>query len=79
MNKSSIEIYRSADGNIELSVKLENDTVWLTQSQMAMLFNKNQSVIARHIKNAIEEGEVDKMSNMQILHNTIQVSTYKNI
>ena len=59
MNKSSIEIYRSADGNIELSVKLENDTVWLTQSQMAMLFNKNQSVIARHIKNAIEEGEVD--------------------
>jgi prophage maintenance system killer protein len=70
MEQNQIEIYRSADGNIELNVKLENDTVWLTQSQMAVLFGKNQSVIARHISNAFNEKEVTEESNMQILHNT---------
>ena len=70
MEKNQIEIYRSADGNIELNVKLENDTVWLTQSQMAELFRKDQSVIARHIANAFKEEEVTEESNMQILHNT---------
>lgn len=70
-SNSSIEIYRSPEGNIELNVKLENDTVWLTQSQMAKLFGKDQSVIARHIKNAIAEGEIEEKSNMQFLHNTL--------
>ncbi len=70
MEKNQIEIYRSPDGNIELNVKLENDTVWLTQSQMAELFGKDQSVIARHIANAFKEEEVTEESNMQILHNT---------
>lgn len=70
MKKNQIEIYRSADGNVELNVKLENDTVWLTQSQMAELFGKDQSVIARHIANAFKEEEVTEESNMQILHNT---------
>lgn len=69
-SNSSIEIYRSPEGGIELNVKLENDTVWLTQNQMAKLFDKDQSVIARHIKNAITDGEIDEKSNMQILHNT---------
>lgn len=49
--------------------------MWLTQAQMSELFQKNQSVIARHIQNAFEEKEVDKKSNMQILHNTL--SKYK--
>ena len=62
MNKSSIEIYHSPEGNVELNVKLENDTVWLTQSQMAILFDRNQSVIARHISNIYKEGELDKES-----------------
>ena len=70
MENNQIEIYRSADGNIELNVKLENDTVWLTQSQMAELFGKDQSVIVRHISNAFKEKEVTEESNMQILHNT---------
>ena len=70
MESNQIEIYRSPDGNIELNVKLENDTVWLTQSQMAKLFGKDQSVIARHISNAFKEKEVSEESNMQILHNT---------
>lgn len=49
--KSSIEIYRSPEGNIELNVKLENDTVWLTQSQMAELFGRDRTVISRHVNN----------------------------
>lgn len=67
---NAIEIYKSPDGSIQLDVKLENDTVWLTQSQMAELFGKDQSVIARHIANAFKEKEVTEESNMQILHNT---------
>ena len=69
-NGASIILYTTDDGNTQLEVKLEKDTVWLTQSQMAELFDKDQSVIARHIKNAFNEGEVNEKSNMQILHNT---------
>ena len=72
--RGEIILYQTADGNTSIDVKLENETVWLTQSQMAILFKKDQSVIARHIKNAIAEGELDG-SNMQILHNTL--SKYK--
>ena len=60
--KSAIEIYRSPEGNIELNVTLENETVWLTQSQMAELFGRDQSVIARHINKIYQEGELDKES-----------------
>ena len=57
---SSIEIYRSPEGNIELNVKLENDTVWLTQSQMAELFGRDRTVISRHVNYCFKEGELDK-------------------
>ena len=63
------------DSTIKLEVKVENDTVWLSQGQMAELFEKDQSVIARHISNVFKEGELEKESNMQILHNTL--SKYK--
>ena len=63
------------EGEVKLEVRVENETVWLTQAQMAELFQKNQSVIARHIQNAISEGEIAKEGNMQILHNTL--SKYK--
>ena len=73
-SRGEIVLYQTADGRTSIDVKLENETVWLTQAQMAMLFDKDQSVIARHIKNAFTEGEIDD-SNMQILHNTL--SKYK--
>lgn len=57
---NSIEIYRSQDGSVQLNVKLENDTVWLTQSQMAELFGRDRTVITRHINNCYKEGELDK-------------------
>ena len=52
-NGSSMVLYTTDDGNTQLEVKLENDTVWLTQSLMAELFGRDRSVIARHIKKHI--------------------------
>ena len=75
MDENKIIIYLSEDGETRIDVRLENDTVWLTQAQMADLFQKDQSVIARHIANVFREGELEKVSNMQILHNTL--SKYK--
>lgn len=57
---SSIVLYTTDDGNTQLEVKLENETVWLTQSQMAELFGRDRTVIARHIKNIFKEGELDE-------------------
>ncbi len=70
MKQDQIVIYQTEDGQTQIDVRLENETVWLTQAQMAELFQKDQSVIARHIKNALKEGELEENSNMQILHNT---------
>ena len=65
-----IVIYQTEDGQTQIDVRLENETVWLTQAQMAELFQKDQSVIARHINNALKEGELEENSNMHFLHNT---------
>ena len=64
MNKGEVIIYRSADGLAELSVQLEGDTVWLSLSQMAELFDRDKSTISRHIKNIFEEGELEKNSTV---------------
>ena len=50
-NGSSIVLYTTNDGNTQLEVKLEKDTVWLTQSQIAELFGRDRTVITRHIRN----------------------------
>lgn len=72
---SPIAIYISEDNTVSLDVKLKDDTVWLSQAQMSLLFDKDQSVVARHIANVFKEGELKENSNMQILHNTF--SKYK--
>ena len=59
-NGSSIVLYTTDDGNTQLEVKLDKDTVWLTQSQMAELFRRDRTVIARHIRNIFKEGELDE-------------------
>ena len=71
MENNKIVIYQTEDGHTQIDVRLENETVWLTQAQMAELFQKDQSVIARHISNVFKEGELDDKSNMHFLHNTI--------
>ncbi|MDR0864179.1 MAG: virulence RhuM family protein [Candidatus Symbiothrix sp.] len=67
-NKGAIVIYQTPDGVSELDVRLENETVWLTQAQMVALFGRDQSVLSRHINNVFKENELDVKSNMQILH-----------
>ena len=69
-SKGEIVVYQP-DEVTRLEVRVESDTVWLTQGQLALLFQKDQSVIARHIKNVFTEGELDEGGNMQILHNTL--------
>ena len=65
--KNEIIVYQP-DETIRLEVRLENETVWLTQSQMVQLFRRDQSVIARHISNIFHDGEVEMESNMHFLH-----------
>ena len=59
------EIIKYNNGEIELKVSVEYETVWLTQKQIVELFQKDQSVISRHIKNVFKTGEIDEKSNMQ--------------
>jgi hypothetical protein len=58
MNISDILIYQNQDGSIKIDVRLEDETVWLTQEQMAVLFGKGRSTIAEHIINVYQEGEL---------------------
>ena len=69
-NTGEIVVYQP-DEITRLEVMMTNETVWLTQAQMAELFQRDQSVIARHIRNIFKENELKTESNMQILHNTI--------
>lgn len=57
---SELIIYQNPDGNIKIDVRLEEETVWLTQDQMATLFGKAKSTINEHIKNVFSEGELDE-------------------
>lgn len=63
-----INLYQTEDGQIQLDVRLDQDTVWLSQAQMVELFGRDQSVVSRHIRNAFNELEVNEKSNMQKMH-----------
>ena len=60
MEKGEILIYQYQEGNIKIDVRLKDETVWLTQEQMAELFQRDKSTISRHIKNIFAEGELDE-------------------
>ena len=61
MNQDNqIIIYQTDDNQTQIDVRMENDTVWLTQAQMADLFQKDRTVISRHIRNVFKEGELDE-------------------
>lgn len=60
MTESNLLIFQAADGAIKLDVRLEDETVWLTQQQMADLFGKARSTITEHIRNVFAEGELEK-------------------
>ena len=59
MKKNEIVLFEAADGAVALPVQVQAESVWLTQAQMAELFEKDRTVIGRHIRNAIAEGEID--------------------
>ena len=54
-----VMLYQTADGRVSIDVILVNESVWLTQDQLAILFERDKSVISRHIKNVFSEGELD--------------------
>jgi hypothetical protein len=60
MNTGEILIYQNTEGNIKIDVRLEEETVWLTQDQMATLFGKGRSTVAEHIANTFEERELEQ-------------------
>ncbi|AZI14772.1 RhuM family protein [Avibacterium paragallinarum] len=63
--QNQIEIYQSQDGSTQVEVQFNQDTVWLSQAQMVSLFGRDVSVISRHIRNAIKDGEISEKSNLQ--------------
>ena len=67
MNKGEIIIYTNADGSVSLDVKLEQDTIWLTQKAMAELFGVKIPAINKHINNIYREEELQKSSTISIL------------
>ena len=66
--QESIVIYTSEDGQTRVDVRMENETVWLTTSQMAILFEREESNIRRHVINVFKEGELEKENNVHFLH-----------
>ncbi len=83
MNTGEIIIYQNSEGNIKIDVRLEEETVWLTQSQLCDLFQKSKSTISEHLKNIFEEGELDekvvvRKFRITSQHGAIQGKTQQN-
>ncbi len=57
--QGEIVVYEAPDGEVRVDVRVERETVWLTQHQMAELFGRERSVVTKHIRNAFREGELD--------------------
>ena len=75
------EIIIFDDQNVKLEVNLKDETVWLTQEQMGVLFGKDRTVITKHIKNIFNDGELDENSNVQKMHiaNSDKPTTFYNL
>ena len=68
MENNQIVIYQTEDGQTQIDVRMESDTVWLNTSQMAELFDREESNIRRHVINVFKEGELPKDNNVHFLH-----------
>ena len=69
MKEDKIVIYQTEDGQTQIDVRLENETVWLNVAQMASLFMKEESNVRRHVLNAFKEGELERDdNNVHFLH-----------
>jgi hypothetical protein len=65
-----LTIYESSNGNIKIDVRLEDETVWLTQEQIALWFGKSRSIITKHIRNVFSEGELQEKVVCRNFRNT---------
>lgn len=65
---NQIVIYQTPDGQTQIDVRMENDTVWLSTSQMSILFDREESNIRRHVINVFNDGELERENNVQNLH-----------
>ena len=63
--KTELVIFKAQDGNVKLDVKLEDETVWLTQNQMSELFQTTKQNVSLHLNNVFKEGELDKNSTVK--------------
>ena len=68
MENNQIVIYQTEDGQTQIDVRMENDTVWLSTTQMADLFDREESNIRRHVINVFKDGELPKDNNVHFLH-----------
>ena len=68
--QDEIVLYQSEDGNVKVDVLFQNETVWLTQEQMAILFGKARSTINEHIQNIYQEGELQENDSMRKFGNS---------
>lgn len=76
--KSDIVIYQSENGTASLEVRLDHETVWLTQDQMAELFGRERSVITKHLRNVFKEGELEENSvRAKYAHTAIDGKEYQ--
>ncbi len=62
---ADIAIYRSKDGSVKLDVQLEEETIWLSQKQMARLFGKDSDTIGLHVRNVFKEGELEESATTE--------------
>ncbi len=68
MKGDKIVIYQTEDGQTQIDVRLEKETVWLTTAQMSLLFDREESNIRRHVINVFKEGELERDNNVQKIH-----------
>lgn len=66
--RGEVVVYEAPDGRVRVDVRLERETVWLTQQQMAELFGRERSVVTKHVRNVFKEGELSEGSNVHLLH-----------
>lgn len=73
MDKGQFLLYQTPDGDSQIEVKLQDDTVWLSLDQMAELFQRNKSTISRHIKNVLEDGELEEKEVVAFLQQPLSM------
>jgi prophage maintenance system killer protein len=67
-NKGEVIIYQAEDGTVQAEVRMTEDSLWLSEQQIAVVFERDRTVIGRHIKNIIKTGELNEQSNVQKMH-----------